>query len=229
MLQRLLSMVSRNHSKDLGNILQNIKSLPKKAKLLVLYAYLPVSVLPTGAQLPIAHVVGKTEPVAATLPVTGGEPEAKVVATIVAEKFPSPVQRPFSGGMLTTRYSSWHPGIDLAIASGTPMKPIMKGKVVEAAKSYFGYGNMVVIDHGNGMKTLYAHLSKISVKQGDVVEPDTVIGLVGSTGRSTGPHLHLEVHTDTGTMNPLDILPEDAPTAVADKALTGTGGPEINK
>lgn len=217
MLQRNLTKHHLVHGKDLSNILLQLNRLTQKTKTFLVYAYLPLGLFPMGSQLPQPpSFLAGSNPVAQALPVTGGKPEAKEVAIIVAEKFPGKIQRPFAGGMLTTFYSAWHPGIDLAISIGTPIKPLMKGAVVESGWDSGGYGNKVVIDHGNGYKTLYAHMTKIYVKIGDTVEPETIIGTVGSTGRSTGSHLHLELHTDTGTTNPLDILPKDEPTTVAD-------------
>ncbi len=99
-----------------------------------------------------------------------------------------------------------HAGIDLATPLGTPVKPIMKGVVTRADYDLFGYGNMVVISHGADFESLYAHLSKINVKEGETVTSDTVIGLSGSTGRSTGPHLHLEIHQDGKAIDPAPIL-----------------------
>lgn len=99
-----------------------------------------------------------------------------------------------------------HPGIDLATPIGTPVRPIMNGKVIRTETNWFGYGNMIVIAHGADFESLYAHLSKISVNVGDQVTTDNVIGFSGSTGHSTGPHLHLEVHQDGKAINPAPLL-----------------------
>lgn len=85
-----------------------------------------------------------------------------------------------------------HKGVDLASRTGNKIKIKAKGKVIKAGVSG-GYGNLVVVDHGNGFQTKYAHLNKIYVKKGDYLEYDDTIGEVGTTGRSTGPHLHYEV------------------------------------
>jgi len=79
--------------------------------------------------------------------------------------------------------------------------------VVAAGWSPYGYGFHVVIDHGNQMQTLYAHLSKFNVKVGDSVTRGQIIGNVGSTGNSTGPHLHFEVRVRGAHRNPLSMLP----------------------
>lgn len=91
-------------------------------------------------------------------------------------------------------------GVDMAIRTGTPIRAAASGKVILARNGYNGgYGNLVIIKHPNGTETLYAHQSKISTSTGAQVSQGEVIGYVGSTGRSTGPHLHFEVH---GARNP---------------------------
>lgn len=77
------------------------------------------------------------------------------------------------------------------------------GTIVEAGWKG-GYGNAVVIDHGNGTRTLYGHLSSINVKKGQVVEKGQKIGVMGSTGNSTGTHLHFEIHVNGSHINPMD-------------------------
>ena len=90
--------------------------------------------------------------------------------------------------------------VDLAIAKGTPIHAAASGRVIFARYGYNGgFGNVVIIDHANGTQTLYAHQSKLATKAGDEVYQGQVIGYVGSTGHSTGPHLHFEVH---GAQNP---------------------------
>ncbi len=108
---------------------------------------------------------------------------------------------------LTQRYWSRHPGIDLAAPIGTQVKAADAGYVVAAGWSPYGYGFHVIVDHGNQVQTLYAHLSKIAVKVGDTVARGAVIGAVGSTGNSTGPHLHFEVRVRGVQRNPLNLLP----------------------
>ena len=81
-----------------------------------------------------------------------------------------------------------------------------KGKVIRVNYSNKGYGNLVEIDHGNGFKTKYAHMSKIYVKEGDVLDINDAVGEVGSTGRSTGPHLHYEVLYQGRPVNPMPFM-----------------------
>ena len=98
-------------------------------------------------------------------------------------------------------------GAHIARAKGTPIRAADSGYVVLAGWSRSGYGYHVVIDHGNGFQTLYAHLSRIFVKRGQVVAKGGVIGNMGSTGRSTGPHLHFEVRKGGVLVNPVGYLP----------------------
>ena len=98
-----------------------------------------------------------------------------------------------------------HDGIDIAGIAGTPVKSPASGRVM-AAGAGGSYGRYVKLDHGNGVRSLYGHLSKIEVKIGQHVEKGDVIGLVGSTGRSTGPHLHYEVHVDGKAVDPRSFL-----------------------
>jgi murein DD-endopeptidase MepM/ murein hydrolase activator NlpD len=87
------------------------------------------------------------------------------------------------------------------------MPPILAcagGKVVRAGWDPTGYGIMVIVDHGNGYQTLYAHLSKLRVSYGDYVKQGDQIGVMGNTGRSTGPHLHFEVRKGSTRQNPLN-------------------------
>jgi len=117
------------------------------------------------------------------------------------------IQIPIEFTYMSQGFHIFHPGIDLASEYGTSIKPIMAGTVEEAGFSPFGYGNVIIIDHGNGLESLYAHLYKIEVKKGNEVSLSTEIGLVGVTGHSTGPHLHLEIHKNGIPINPLTILP----------------------
>lgn len=98
-----------------------------------------------------------------------------------------------------------HNGIDIAVPEGTPVKPVLSGKVVYSGYKG-GYGNCVIVEHENGVQTIYAHNSKNLVKTGDTVTSETVIALSGSTGRTTGPHLHFEVRKSGKAMNPLAMI-----------------------
>lgn len=98
-----------------------------------------------------------------------------------------------------------HSGMDFRARSGSPVRSAGAGVVVKAGWNG-GYGRMVEIDHGEGLTTRYAHLSRISVSEGQKIESGTVIGKVGSSGRSTGPHLHYEVRRNGSAINPVRLL-----------------------
>jgi murein DD-endopeptidase MepM/ murein hydrolase activator NlpD len=110
------------------------------------------------------------------------------------------VQRVFNGSVQST-----HQGLDFRAPTGTPVAAVNRGQVLFAGP-LFMEGNFVVIDHGQGLLSLYLHLSKFSVKAGDVVEKGQQIGLSGGTGRATGPHLHLAVRWQGVYLNPQTLL-----------------------
>lgn len=104
-------------------------------------------------------------------------------------------------------YSEIHPAIDIGGSLGNLLFATDAGVIVYAGWNHFGYGNVVVIDHGNGWQSLYAHLSQVNVACGQAVFTGNVIGLMGSTGKSTGPHLHFELMSDSyGKVNPTLFL-----------------------
>ncbi len=106
-----------------------------------------------------------------------------------------------------------HLGIDLAAPRGTDVFASHDGVVIYAGREFRGYGKMVMIEGRNGWATLYAHFSKILVKEGQVVQQGDLIGDMGSTGRSTGSHVHFEIRRLKGPVDPMLYLPR--PTKVA--------------
>lgn len=106
------------------------------------------------------------------------------------------------------RRRKFHEGIDIRAHRGTPIYASNSGKVIYSSRKIKGYGNMVVIMHPNNFATVYAHNSKNAVKQGENVDQGQLIGYVGSTGRSTGPHLHFEIRRNELAENPLNYLPQ---------------------
>ncbi len=102
-------------------------------------------------------------------------------------------------------YNMWinHKGIDFAAETGTNVVATADGTVIKVKHSRMGYGNEVIIDHGNGYKTRYAHLDTINVTEGEKINYNTSIGTVGSTGLSTGPHLHYEIIQGDDPIDPL--------------------------
>ncbi|HKQ77866.1 MAG TPA: M23 family metallopeptidase [Blastocatellia bacterium] len=117
--------------------------------------------------------------------------------------------RRFNSGPVKT-----HRGADFGAPQGTMIKAINSGRVI-LAKNMFYDGNMVTIDHGQGMLSLYLHLSKFNVKEGDMVSPGQPIGLSGSTGRSSGPHLHLQVKWEGTDIDPLELMTLKLPSNLA--------------
>jgi murein DD-endopeptidase MepM/ murein hydrolase activator NlpD len=112
-------------------------------------------------------------------------------------------------GTVTSKFGQrWgrdHDGIDIAAAIGTNVRAFMGGKVSFSGWQD-GYGNLVIIDHGNGLKTYYGHNSKLLVKVGQTVDTSAIIAKSGNTGRSTGPHIHFEVRKNGNPVNPLPYL-----------------------
>ncbi|MDR1307587.1 MAG: M23 family metallopeptidase [Treponema sp.] len=106
---------------------------------------------------------------------------------------------PFTGGR------SFHDGLDIAAPTGTPIKAAMAGRVQSVGYDNV-YGNFVIITHTAGYRTLYGHMSTIGTRSGAYVEVGSVIGAVGSTGQSTGPHLHFTVYKNGSSMNPRSVL-----------------------
>lgn len=108
------------------------------------------------------------------------------------------------------RYLPWylfHSGIDIASKKGDPITPFMPGKVVYADEIFWGFGKHVIIDHGDNITSIYAHLNKINVKKDQEVKPGDVIGLEGSTGWSTGDHLHFQINVFGIPVNPRVFYP----------------------
>jgi murein DD-endopeptidase MepM/ murein hydrolase activator NlpD len=131
----------------------------------------------------------------------------------VAQRLPQ--GSPTPGKKISSRYgarkdpftgrAAVHGGLDYRARRGTPVLSTAHGKVIKAGR-LGGYGKLVEVDHGGGITTRYAHLSRIKVKVGQTVKKGSVIGKVGSTGRSTGPHLHYEVRRKGRTMNPIHFV-----------------------
>lgn len=114
--------------------------------------------------------------------------------------------------VLKTR--KFHSGVDLPKPTGTPVYATKEGKVIQAGNKGNSYGIHVMIDHGGGFVSIYGHLSSVDVKAGDMVQGGQLIGRVGSTGRSTGPHLHFEVRQNGKAIDPTDIVNGKAIEAV---------------
>lgn len=135
-------------------------------------------------------------------------PEENVVVqaslTLTTEK---KIQYPIENPVLSQGYGLFHSGLDFDSVTGEPVLPVMAGEVEDLSYSNLGYGNAVLVNHGEGLTSLYAHLSKIKVFQGEEVTTKTVLGEIGSSGTSSGDHLHLEVREQGYPINPFSVLP----------------------
>lgn len=129
---------------------------------------------------------------------------SRITSAVISEKAPTFIAPIY--GYISTRFSRFHPGIDIPNRSGNPINATSDGEVIFANFVTSGHGNLVILKHNQGFESLYAHLSKISVVAGQKVTQGQVIGQVGSTGNSTGSHLHFELYQNGGPINPLDFF-----------------------
>ena len=158
--------------------------------------------VPPAAALPGAATPGAPAPVTAMLadPALSGAPH--LVLPVAGRPSSGYGMRPdpIHGGSVN------HPGFDLAASAGTEVAAAARGTVVHAGPAGT-YGNLVTLRHENGFETRYAHLSEVHVSVGDLVEAGADVGKVGTTGYSTGPHLHFEVRHDGQAIDPAPLLP----------------------
>lgn len=148
------------------------------------------------------------------------EPAGPVLRKIA---FESPVKgygvnSPYGMRRLAGQEARRHAGVDIAAPRGTGVYVAAEGAVVRTGYEAAGYGRFVEIRHPNGMTTLYAHLSRLDVRSGDRLGAGERIGLVGSTGRSTGPHLHFEVRRGDRQVNPVNVMGQAFDVVVAGEA-----------
>ena len=180
---------------------------------IVLLAFLVVIMLPVIAVFILAHtginvvsdaligVDSETKNIQILDPTTGE------VVNEVDKTIAWPVQ-----GVITLEfaqssgYQVFHTGIDIANSQGTPITPFMQGEVVYAGEIFWGYGKHIIIDHGDNISSIYGHLDKIFVFEGQKVNIGDEIGRMGSTGWSTGPHLHFESRVYGIPVNPRVFL-----------------------
>lgn len=127
------------------------------------------------------------------------QPESQLITQTTLEK---PLD-----GRLAQGFNGFHRGIDILDPVGTPIKSIADGVIIEASFGRLGWGNTVVVQHANGLSSRYAHMDKINMIVGDQINKDQVLGTVGMTGWTTGPHLHLEVYQNGRAIDPAAVLP----------------------
>lgn len=159
-----------------------------------------------GANLAIVVAASTLMPVGAAT--YSGEPEQNVISeNVEILTTQNSVQYPVQEVKITQGFKFYHPGIDLDGITGDPIYPILAGHVEDISYSKYAYGNAIIINHGSGLTSLYAHLSKILVQKDQLVTTETKIGEMGATGHAIGDHLHLEVRDNGIAINPLSILP----------------------
>ncbi len=136
---------------------------------------------------------------------SSGKRRDRSPSRLLGKKFLMPVRGTVSSGF-GTRNGRMHDGIDILAPEGTPVRAAGYGVVVYAGDGMRGYGNAIVLDHGDGVTTLYGHLQRIRVRSGDAVAAGSVIGTVGETGNATTPHLHFELRVGGEEVDPENYL-----------------------
>lgn len=171
-------------------------------------AVLAMAMAPVTTPDPVPYLSDDARPIEAPLTAVA-EPEGPVTRQIVFE-------RPLNGFDINSVFglrqlagearARAHKGVDMAAPTGTAVSTTAEGRVLRIGYDAGGYGNFIEVRHPNGMTSLYGHLSRVDVASGTELDPGQRIGRVGSTGRSTGPHLHFEVKRDGVQINPTRVL-----------------------
>lgn len=167
-----------------------------------------------NAVLPPAPVIVKRSTNAIKIPVDGAGPGSKATSESKYEERPAVSSSVSVGSVFGyrrdpfTRRAKFHSGVDIKARWGDPVGASQAG-IVQFAGWYHGYGNMIIVAHGGGLTTHYAHLSSFDVEAGARVERGTIVGRAGSTGRATSPHLHYELRLDGNPLNPFQPLALD--------------------
>lgn len=133
--------------------------------------------------------------------------EVEISTDIVSRRSPFEFQKPVSG-YISQGYRSYHRALDITGNFNEPIKPLGAGVVEFTGFLADGKGNVVVVDHGDGLKSLYAHMNRIEVGVGNVINTNSTVGTVGLTGRTTGPHVHLEIYDNNVQVDPASVLPQ---------------------
>lgn len=147
-------------------------------------------------------------------------PSAKHAPSVAAAGLRWPVEAGVISSEYGARWGKMHKGIDIAADVGEPVYAVAEGEVIYAGDGLRGYGNVVIIQHGDRISSLYAHNSELKVKQGEHVAQGSLVALMGSTGHSTGPHVHFELRQGDVAVNPHTLLPV---SSLAD-ATAGSAG-----
>ena len=181
------------------------------------------------AVLNVLHKSGIAKQAPPQAPASGGQarpPKQPAAPPIsVPEQYSGAMRWPLDAYIVSSEYGErWgkiHKGMDMAAHVGEPVYAIADGEVIYAGNGLSGYGNVVILRHDRKTTSLYAHNSELKVKQGDQVTKGTLVALLGSTGHSTGPHVHFEIRDGDAAVNPRNVLPKsklgvlDEPAAAA--------------
>ncbi len=162
------------------------------------------SILVANQTRAVAYSPASTQPAAAPVVNPAGAASTPVSVPVTSATGHADPHGEPAHGPLTQGYSSHHNGLDIGVVIGTPIHSTMAGKVVYAGWNTIGYGNLVIVQNGD-YQTYYAHLSKIPVSVGQTVQAGDTIGLSGSTGNSTGPHLHYEIRYKGKNVDPTSL------------------------
>jgi murein DD-endopeptidase MepM/ murein hydrolase activator NlpD len=161
---------------------------------------------PAPAEIEPVPPVEAPAPAPVIVPAPAPAPAPAPPPAVITSGYTWPVSGPLNS-RFGPRWGSFHSGIDIGAGYGTGVSAAASGQVVLASYSGYGYGNYIIVRHGDGSETLYAHLSSIWVSLGQYVAQGEIIGAVGCTGWCTGPHLHFEVRVGGSSVNPLGYLP----------------------
>jgi len=165
---------------------------------------------PPAVPVPGAPKIGGPKPGGTTPPSTRATPPP--LAGGVPEHYAGSLRWPLDAYIVSSEYGErWgkvHKGMDMAADAGEPVYAIAAGEVIYAGDGLRGYGNVVILRHDRKTSSLYAHNSELKVKQGDQVAQGSLIALLGSTGHSTGPHVHFEIRDGDTAVNPRTVLPK---------------------
>ena len=158
-----------------------------------------------------------------------GGPPVSGAAPALPARYAGHLRWPLDAGVVSSefgaRWGKLHKGIDIAADTGEPVYAVADGAVIYAGSGLRGYGNVVIIQHDSQLSTLYAHNSELKVKQGDRVTQGMLLALLGSTGRSTGPHVHFEIREGDTAVNPRAVLPASKLADAGGQAAIGV--PEL--
>jgi len=201
---KILPVTGITHKVVKGETLQSIATKYKSNQNKIL----DINKLENASEIQIGQILILPDGVPVTIKVAAPVYTAKniVAPSTPAQISSSKLQWPAASYYITQYYSWRHTGLDIGDKTGKPVYAAEDGIVTKAGWNNGGYGYYIMIDHGNGLQTLYGHHSKLYVSAGQRVTRGQVIGAIGSTGRSTGPHLHFEVRINGVRVNPLTYI-----------------------